>query len=75
MKPNEVTAHIVNSAYHVHTDLRHGFPENVDQVTLAFELQRRGLTVERQVPIAVEYEGIRLTSEYEPIWRGRKPSL
>jgi GxxExxY protein len=57
MKPNEITAQIVDAAYRVHTQLGPGLLESVYEVALAFELQRRGLRVRRQVPIPVEYEG------------------
>lgn len=59
MKPNEITAQIVDAAYRIHTQLGPGLLESVYEVTLAFELQRRGLRVRRQVPVPVEYEGIK----------------
>ena len=59
MKPNEITAQIVDAAFRVHTQLGSGLLESVYQVALAFELQRRGLQVRRQVPIPVEYEGVK----------------
>ncbi|MGA2555394.1 MAG: GxxExxY protein [Verrucomicrobiota bacterium] len=59
MKPNEITAQIVDAAYRIHTQLGPGLLETVDEVALAFELQRRGLQVRRQVPIPVEYEGVK----------------
>ncbi|HEX3718578.1 MAG TPA: GxxExxY protein [Verrucomicrobiae bacterium] len=57
MKPNEITAQIVDAAYRIHTQLGPGLLETVYEVTLAFELQRRGLRVRRQIPMPVEYEG------------------
>ena len=59
MKPNEITAQIVDAAYRIHTQLGPGLLETVYEVALAFELQRRGLQVRRQVPIPVEYEGVK----------------
>ncbi|HEY3913388.1 MAG TPA: GxxExxY protein [Verrucomicrobiae bacterium] len=59
MKPNEITAQIVDAAYRVHSQLGPGLLETVYEVALAFELQRRGLRVRRQVPIAIEYEGVK----------------
>ena len=59
MKPNEITAQIVDAAYHVHTKLGPGLLESVYEVALCFELQRRGLRVRRQVPIPVEYEEVK----------------
>ena len=59
MKPNEITAQIVDAAYRIQTQLGPGLLETVYEVALAFELQRRGLQVRRQVPIPVEYEGVK----------------
>ena len=59
MKPNEITAPIVAAVCRIHTQLRPGLLETVYEVALAFELQRRGLQVRRQVPIPVEYEGVK----------------
>ncbi|HXR07713.1 MAG TPA: GxxExxY protein, partial [Candidatus Acidoferrum sp.] len=59
MKPNEITAQVVDAAYRIHTQLGPGLLETVYEVALAFELQRRGLQVRRQVPIPVEYEGVK----------------
>ena len=59
MKPNEITAQIVDAAYRVHSQLGPGLLETVYEVALAFELQRRGLRVRRQVPIPIEYEGVK----------------
>jgi len=59
LKPNEITAQIVDAAYRIHTQLGPGLLETVCEVALAFELQRRGLQARRQVPIPVEYEGVK----------------
>lgn len=59
MTENEISGVIVDAAYKVHTTLGPGLLESVYEATLAYELEKRGLTVERQVPIAVTYEGLR----------------
>jgi GxxExxY protein len=59
MKPNQITGQIVDAAYKIHTQLGPGLLESVYEVALAFELQRCGLRVQRQVPVPVEYEGIK----------------
>ncbi len=46
-------------AVHLHQDLGPGLLETVYEVTLARKLEKRGLSVQRQVPIAIEYEGQR----------------
>jgi GxxExxY protein len=49
---------IVDSAYKVHTELGPGLLESVYEVSLSYELARRGLKVQRQVPMKIKYEGI-----------------
>ncbi len=44
--------------FQVHTRLGPGLLESVYEVALAHELRKRGLAVERQVPIPVVYDGI-----------------
>jgi GxxExxY protein len=43
----------------VHRVLGPGLLESVYEVILAYELRRRGLMVERQVSVAIEYEGVK----------------
>ena len=59
MHENEIGTVIVDSAVQLHQDLGPGLLETVYEVTLATTLQKRGLSVERQVAIAIEYEGQR----------------
>ena len=56
---NEIATKIVDAAYKVHTTLGPGLLESVYEGVLTFELEKRGLAVQRQVPIPVTYEGIR----------------
>ena len=58
MHENDVSATIVDAAYKVHTTLGPGLLETVYEAVLAYELTQRGLRVERQVPIAINYENI-----------------
>ncbi len=55
---NEVARDIVDAAYKVHTTLGPGLFESVYETVLAYELDRRGRSVGRQVPIAVRYDGL-----------------
>jgi GxxExxY protein len=48
---------ILDSAFKVHTVLGPGLLESVYEAALAIELSKHGLTVERQKPISVEYDG------------------
>ncbi|MCK5563776.1 MAG: GxxExxY protein [Planctomycetes bacterium] len=59
MTENEIGNIIVDSAIKVHMKLGPGLLELVYEVSLAHELGQRGLKVQRQVPISVEYEGIK----------------
>lgn len=56
---NRISGEIVNAAYHVHCALGPGLLESVYEITLAHELTKRGLKVERQVPVPIVYEGLR----------------
>jgi len=59
MTENEIAREIVDAAYEVHTTLGPGLLESVYEAVLAYELEKRGLRVQRQVPIAVSYESLR----------------
>jgi GxxExxY protein len=58
MTENEIGTIVVDAAIAVHRELGPGLLESVYEVVLAFELERRGLKVQRQVPISIEYQGI-----------------
>lgn len=55
---DEVTGEIVDAAYHIHTGLGPGLLESVYEVVLAKSLERRGFKVERQKPVAFEFDGV-----------------
>lgn len=55
MKENLVGAESIAAAIHVHRTLGPGLLESVYEATLAYELQRRGLNVRRQVPVPIIY--------------------
>jgi len=59
MKENEIGSVIVDSAIEVHRFLGPGLLESVYEAALSHELQLRGLSVVAQVPIDVEYKGVR----------------
>ncbi len=58
MKENEIGRVVVDAAIAVHRALGPGLLETVYEVALAHELQKRGLPVERQTPISVQYDGV-----------------
>lgn len=57
MTENELSKIIVDACIKIHTKLGPGLLESVYEVILARELRKRGLTVERQVPVSIEWEG------------------
>ncbi len=59
MHENEIGTVIVDCAVHLHQSLGPGLLETVYEVTLARKLEKRGLSVQRQIPIAIEFEGQR----------------
>lgn len=61
---NEISGQIVDAAMRVHTHLGPGLLESAYQACLAYELQKRGLNFALQVPLPVEYEGIRVEAGY-----------
>jgi iron complex transport system substrate-binding protein len=51
----------VDSAYKIHTGLGPGLLETVYELVLARDLARRGLQIERQMPITFDYDGLRFS--------------
>ena len=60
MHENDIAREIVDAAFKVHTALGPGLLESVYEAVLALELRKRSLKVERQAPIPVVYEEVRL---------------
>ncbi len=58
MIENEIAKEIVDAAYKIHTTLGPGLLESVYEVVLAYELEKRGLSVARQQPIPIVYESV-----------------
>lgn len=56
---NEVSGVIVDACFHVHNALGPGLFESVYEEVLAYELEKRGLSFERQVALPVVYEAVR----------------
>ena len=64
MTENQIGKLVVDSALAVHRELGPGLLEMVYEVILAHELQQRGLGVERQVPISIEFRGIKFNEAF-----------
>lgn len=56
----EVAAIVVDAALQLHRDLGPGLLESVYEAVLAKILEQRGLLVERQKPVSIQYQGISL---------------
>jgi GxxExxY protein len=61
---NELTDAIIGAAIEVHRALGPGLLESTYEMCLGRELSIRGLRFERQVPIPVEYKGVKLDCGY-----------
>ena len=59
MNENAIGTIVVDCAVELHRNLGPGPLETVHEVTLARALERRGLGVQRQVGVAIEYHGER----------------
>ncbi len=64
MNENDLSAIIVDCCFRVHTTLGPGLLESVYESVLCYELQKRGLSVRKQVEIPVIYEGMRLETGF-----------
>ena len=58
MTENEIATQILDAAFVVHTKLGPGLFETVYEVILAHELVKKGLSVERQKPMPITYDGV-----------------
>ena len=59
MTENDISREIVDTAFQVHTKLGPGLLETVYEVIMAHELKKRGMHVERQMPVPIEYEDLK----------------
>jgi GxxExxY protein len=57
---NHLSRLVVDAVYVVHSTLGPGLLEGVYEVCLAHELAKRKLSVERQVAVPIEYDGVKL---------------
>ncbi len=57
---NEITSKIIGAAMEVHRRLVPGLLESAYEACLAYELEKSGLHVERQKPIPVVYDEVKL---------------
>jgi len=56
----DLTHKIIGCAMKVHRTLKNGFPEIIYQRAMAIEMQKAGLTFEREYELTIFYEGIEI---------------
>src|SRR5437879_13709364 len=61
---NGITETIIGAAIQVHRVLGPGLLESAYEACLAFELRKRGLSVEQQKPLPLVYEQVKLDCGY-----------
>lgn len=60
MKEETVGKAVLDSAFHVHTELGPGLLESVYEAAMIMDLHKRGFKVDAQKPIPVFFDGIKL---------------
>lgn len=63
-KLDRLTATIINAGLRVHTQIGPGLLETPYRKCLAYELRRRGLVVDEEVPLALTYDGVSIDAAY-----------
>lgn len=61
---NELTERIIGAAIDVHRRLGPGLLESAYEACLSYALVTRGMSIERQKSLPLEYEGVRLDCAY-----------
>ena len=67
MEENEIGTIIVDSAVKLHQKLGPGLLESVYETILAHKLEGRGLVVERQLIIPIEFDGKKFQKDFGQI--------
>jgi GxxExxY protein len=65
MRPNEISYRVIGAAMAVHSALGPGLLESAYEKALCHEFTRLKLRFRRQVPLAVEYDGVKLSPAYK----------
>ncbi len=64
MELNEISGQVVDAAMKVHSALGPGLLESAYEACLVYELRKRGLHVDSQSPLPVNYDDLRLDVGY-----------
>ena len=62
---NDVTGAVIESALRVHSSLGPGLLESAYQACLIYELRTRGLDVQSQVAVPIDYNGVIIETGYK----------
>lgn len=60
MSPNEIANIVVDTALRIHRRLGPGLLESAYSIVLTHELTKRGLRVERELPVPITWDGVRI---------------
>ena len=58
MDENQIGTVVIEAAIEVHRELGPGLLESIYEAALAYELNERGLRVDRQLPLPIKYKGL-----------------
>ena len=58
MTENQIATQVVDAAFKVHTKLGPGLLESVYEVALSYEMEKKGLSIKKQVPVAIKYDDL-----------------
>ena len=64
MTENEIAKEIVDAAFQIHKGMGPGLLESVYEIVLAHMLKKRGLKVERQMPVDIIFDRIKFTEGF-----------
>ena len=64
MEDERLTGEIIGAAIEVHQQLGPGLLESTYEACLAYELNTRGLTVQRQIQVPITYKSVTLDEYY-----------
>ncbi|MDP3451270.1 MAG: GxxExxY protein [Anaerolineaceae bacterium] len=64
MNEYEISRVVVDAAFKIHTKVGPGLLESAYQTFLVYELKKRGLFVESEVPMPVQYDGVKVDIGY-----------
>ena len=62
---DRVGTEVVDAMYQVHCRLGPGLLESVYKICLAYELRKRGLKAETEVPVPIMYDGVRIEAGFK----------